>query len=245
MLTSTKHLLSKSKVVPAFNWGTLEVARGIFEAGEELSANFIFELNEKELEFVGVKTAFGIVNSFSDKSNKSHFSLHVDHCYSAEILLMAAEVGFTSGLLDTSKMGLSDSVTQIKLLVTHLPKEFLLEVVVSSQDDALRFEELGADLLAVEKDNFCDLNLLRAVNSVTKLPLVMHGGSSRKAFEIKEAIKLGVVKINFNTCLRQAYRQGLENTFKASPKMLKSYELLEESTRLVKEVAIEKMRIVK
>ena len=192
-----------------------------------MATNFIFELNQNELEFVGVKTAFGIVNSMSNKSNRSNFSLHVDHCHKADILLEAAEAGFTSGLLDTSKMDLHDAVRDVKGLVDRLPKDFLL-----------------ADLLAVEKDNWCDLGLLKVINSVTRLPMVMHGGSSRKASEIREAVKLGVVKINFNTCLRLAYRQGLENTLKANPKMLKSYELLERSRLLVKNVAIEKMKIV-
>lgn len=244
MLISTKQLLAQNKVVPAFNFGTLEVARSIIEAAEELSSLFILEINQKEVEFLGLRTAVYLAESFS-KEYKTPFSLHFDHTANVDEFLTAAKLGFSSGLFDTSKLPLSESLAILRRLRQELPRDFMLEVTVDSAAQALQMEELGADLLAVEKDNYCDLSLLAEVRNVTKLPFVMHGGSSRTALDIQKAVDLGVVKINFNTCLRQAWRQGLESSFREQPGVLQSYQLLAKSRQLVREVAKEKMLMVK
>lgn len=243
MLISTKHLLTKHKALAAFNFGTLETAWGIFEGATEASSPFIFELNSKEASFVGLKTASAIVKSFSSGSLVD-FSLHLDHCHDIEMILAASEVGFSSGILDISGLTFDNGCDLVKQLKPKLPVDFLLEVTTESPNHAVHLEELGADLLAVEKDNFCDLQLLKSVHHVTSLPLVMHGGSERSRNEIQEAIRIGVVKINLNTCLRKAWRDGLESTFKESPGMLQSYELLSKSRDNVKRVVIEKLRLI-
>ena len=173
------------------------------------------------------------------------FSLHLDHTANPTEFLEAARLGFTSGLFDSSKLSLSESVTLLKRLRQDLPSDFILEVTAGSAATALQMEELGADLLAVEKDNFCDLKLLSEVRKATALPFVMHGGSSRSAREIRAAVELGAVKINFNTCLRRAWRQGLENSFREYPNVLQSYVLLAKSRQLVREVTEEKILLVR
>ncbi|MCX6784136.1 MAG: class II fructose-bisphosphate aldolase [candidate division WWE3 bacterium] len=243
MITSTKHLLTKRMAVAAFNFGTLDIAQSILAGATSLAEPFIFELNAKEADFIGIGTAFVIAESFS-KNSLVDFSLHLDHCSDVDTVLKAAAAGFTSGLIDISEMQVETGFRLVAKLKEKLPKDFLLEVTVSSPSQALHLDELGANLLAVEKDNFCDLSLLKSVRRITNLPLVMHGGSSRSMNEIQEAIRLGVVKINMNTCLRKAWREGLESTFKENSDMLQSYELLKKSKELVKQVVIEKIRYV-
>lgn len=244
MLVSTKDLLHKQKVVPAFNFGTLEVARSVVEAAEELQAPFIFEINQKEVEFVGVKTACYLIKSFSS-DYQVPFSLHLDHDTNLPEFTRAVELGFTSGLFDVSKMPVVEAFTLLDQLRRSLPKDFLLEVTASSVAEALQVEEHGADLLAIEKDNFCDIALLEEVRHATDLPFVMHGGSSRSVADIRKAVRAGVVKINFNTSLRLAWRLGLENSFKEQPDVLQSYVLLAKSRQLVKDVVKEKITLVR
>lgn len=244
MLISTKQLLAKNKVVPAFNFGTLEVARSVIEAAEELQAPFILEINQKEVEFVGLRTAVYLAESFS-KEYKVPFALHLDHTTNVPEFLVAAKLGFTSGLFDASSLPMSESLLILRRLRQELTPDFMLEVTADSPASALQMEELGADLLAVEKDNYCDLTLLSEVRNVSKLPFVMHGGSSRTMLDIQKAVDLGAVKINLNTCLRRAWRQGLENSFSEQPGVLQSYKLLAKSRELVREVAKEKILMVK
>lgn len=244
MLISTKQLLAQNKAVPAFNFGTLEVARSVIEAAEEMQAPFILEVNQKEVEFIGIETAVYLAQSFS-KEYKISFSLHLDHTTNVSEFKTAVALGFSSGLLDTSKLSLSEAVALLQQLKVALPLDFMLEVTCDSAASALQMEELGAGMLAVEKDNFSDLNLMNDIRHVAKLPFVMHGGSSRSVSDVRRAVELGVVKVNFNTCLRQAWRLGLENSFKELPDVLQSYKLLEKSRQLVRDVAKEKIALVR
>jgi len=244
MLISTKHLLAKHKVLPAFNFGTLEVARSIVEAAQSLDAPFIFEVNQKEVEFIGFGTAVSLITSLSHDYSVP-FSLHLDHTSSTKEFRHAVELGFTSGLFDVSKLPVTEALKVLHDLKETLPPDFMLEVTCDSVENSLRMEELGASLLAVEKDNYSDLDLMGQVRKFTKLPFVMHGGSSRTVSDVRKAIELGVVKVNFNTCLRQAWRLGLENSFKENPHVLQSYVLLAKSRDLVREVAKEKIQLVR
>ncbi len=99
---------------------------------------------------------------------------------------------------------------------------------LTKPEDAKRFlKETKADLLAVSIGNFhgieisgidpnLRLEVLRAIkDEVGNALFVLHGGSGTPSDDIKEAIQLGVVKININTELRLAFsgnvRRALNN----------------------------------
>ena len=76
----------------------------------------------------------------------------------------------------------------------------------------------GAGILAVSIGNVhgatpapptLDLDRLRAIRQLTDAPLVLHGGSGLDDDQLHAAIELGICKINVNTELRVAYRDGL------------------------------------
>jgi fructose-bisphosphate aldolase, class II len=84
--------------------------------------------------------------------------------------------------------------------------------------------QTGVDLLAVSVGNVHvllkgahELNLdhLAAIHRVTDAPLVLHGGTGISADSIKEAIRLGVTKVNYGTYVKLRYlaavRMALEN----------------------------------
>ncbi len=80
---------------------------------------------------------------------------------------------------------------------------------------AQRFvRETSVDLLAVSVGNVHiqlsgeqDLNLahLAAIRDRVPVPLVLHGGTGITARSLKEAIRIGVAKVNYGTYLKQAY----------------------------------------
>jgi ketose-bisphosphate aldolase len=84
---------------------------------------------------------------------------------------------------------------------------------------AARFvADTGVDLLAVSVGNVhvltkgeqaLDLNLLSQIGERVRTPLVLHGGTSINASSIREAIKLGVTKVNYGTYLKQRYLEAL------------------------------------
>ncbi len=74
--------------------------------------------------------------------------------------------------------------------------------------------DTGIDLLAVSVGNIhirvageqtLDLEHLAALHAQVSIPLVLHGGSGITEDSLREAIPLGVAKVNFGTYLKQAY----------------------------------------
>lgn len=68
-----------------------------------------------------------------------------------------------------------------------------------------------------------DLDHLQKIREKTRIPLGLHGGSGIDEVSLKEAIRLGVVKVNYGTYLKQRYlaamRQAL-NTTETNPHRL-------------------------
>jgi ketose-bisphosphate aldolase len=72
----------------------------------------------------------------------------------------------------------------------------------------------GVDLLAVSVGNVhiktsgeesLDLALLQKIHDLVPVPLVLHGGTGINAQSLRQAIALGVAKVNFGTYLKQRY----------------------------------------
>lgn len=82
-----------------------------------------------------------------------------------------------------------------------------------------------------------DIEHLKKLVEVTKIPLVLHGGSGIKKFYLMEAIRNGISKINIGTSIRQAYESSLRNhphdIVTAQAKVSREME------RLIKEYEIE------
>jgi fructose-bisphosphate aldolase class II len=109
----------------------------------------------------------------------------------------------------------------------------------------------GAEMLAVSIGNLhgvninsperLDLELLKKIAGV--LPdkfLAMHGGSGIDQVQLKEAIKMGIVKINVNTDLRLAFRKGMIKGL-AENKGDKVYEWMRGAVEEVKRVVRERL----
>jgi fructose/tagatose bisphosphate aldolase len=82
-------------------------------------------------------------------------------------------------------------------------------------ETAERFvEATGVDLLAVSVGNVhimidgtqgLDLERLAEIRRRVSVPLVLHGGSGIASEPLKQAIRLGVAKVNYGTGLKQRY----------------------------------------
>ena len=105
-----------------------------------------------------------------------------------------------------------------------------------------------ADLLAVSIGNFhgieisgicpnLNMGLLEKISKECKRPwMVLHGGSGTFDSEIKEAIKLGIVKININTEIRLAFSGNLRRALKEDEEEIVPYKFLPPAQRSVERV---------
>lgn len=91
--------------------------------------------------------------------------------------------------------------------------------MLTQPEDAKRFAtETGVDAVAIafgtkhgpyKGKAVFELAVIESVNSVIDTPLVMHGGTGIPADTVREAIKLGINKINIDTQIRMAFEESL------------------------------------
>jgi fructose-bisphosphate aldolase class II len=125
---------------------------------------------------------------------------------------------------------------------------------LTKPEDAAKFlNETKADLLAISMGNFhgievsgIDPNLrmdvLKAVKDKTgRAFLVLHGGSGTPEDDIKEAIRLGIVKININTELRLAFSGNLRRFLNDNKDEVVPYKFLTDAKNSVEKVVERKI----
>lgn len=111
----------------------------------------------------------------------------------------------------------------------------------------------GIDMLAVFFGNVhgifkqggenLDLELLQKIASATNCYLSLHGGSGISNEQVQEAIKLGIVKVNINTQMRQAFRDELEEELKDNPDEYAMYKLEPQVIEAVQKVVEDKIEV--
>lgn len=87
-----------------------------------------------------------------------------------------------------------------------------------------------------------DLDRLRQIREAVGCFLSLHGGSGIPNEDIKEAIAIGVVKINVNSELRQAFLDGLRLATH-EPKELAPYKYLPDAIEAVQRVVEQKLKL--
>ncbi len=245
MFVTTKELLSQNKVVPAFNFSTAEVARAVVEVCDELNQAVILQTSMNEAKFLGLEVAVGIVKALGQRSSVS-VSLHLDHAKDLEVIKDALAAGYTSFLADGSGLSFEESIDFINAVKSFAPDNVVVEASLTEFDRAAEFvEKTNPDLLApfkiVNSEDVTEIDKIEQVHKLVSTPLVLHDGSSKSAEEIKEAIAAGVVKVNWNTCLREAWSSALRQTLISNPEEIKPYNILKPSVEAVKKIVEEKI----
>jgi ketose-bisphosphate aldolase len=163
-----------------------------------------------------------------------------NECSSDQWVLKAAEAGFNLVMPADPDCSYDEYKRRVQRIVHHcherhvaveaelgeLPCGASGRVQGSSQltDPVLAeqfVKETGVDLLAVSAGNVhiqmdgqqdLDLERLAAIHDRLRIPLVLHGGTGISASSLREAIRLGVAKVNYGTYLKQRYLAAVRVT---------------------------------
>ena len=187
---------------------------------------------------------------------------HIDHAYTLQECLEGIDCGFTSVMIDGSKLPIIENI-RLTARVVHSAHAAGVSVegevgvvgyvdeetphMTSPEEASLFDQESGADALAIsignihlnmEKTSGIDYHALRAIEAVTRLPLVLHGGSGIPvAVRQKLARESRVTKLNIGTELRMAFGKALRKSIKDSPAVFDRIELLGSTIPAIKEEA--------
>lgn len=121
----------------------------------------------------------------------------------------------------------------------------------STPEDSKRFvEATGVDTFAVAIGNLhgkypvpkmLDLDLLKQIRQAIDCNISLHGGSDTPGHYFKDAVKIGVSKININSDMRVAYRDTLEKVLRENPDEFAVIKLMDEVVDAVQRVVEEKI----
>ncbi len=189
---------------------------------------------------------------------------HIDHGYTAEECFEGIDNGFTSVMFDGSKLPIAENIDKTAAIAE---KAHAAGVSVegevgfvgyaegaassgTSPDEAARFDrEAGADALAIsvgnvhlktEKTAGIDFDAVRAIEAVTTLPLVLHGGSGIPV-ETRQRLarESRVAKFNIGTELRMAFGNALRKSVSDHPDVFDRNALLAPTIEPVRQATIE------
>lgn len=228
-------------VLPAFNTTNLEMTYAIAKGLSAANLPGYIQISSNNLRLSNPAIIAEIARD-AVKNTIVPIGLHLDHGKSFEDVKACVDSGFTSIMVDASHLPYEENIAETRCTTDYchfygLPVEAELGALKGKEEDVVNetdsktnpemvadfIERTHCDTLAVSVGNvhgLClrpniDLSLLKQISKVSKVPLVLHGGSGIPAEIIWEAKKAGLIKINYGSDLRKAYIETFGTAYEA------------------------------
>ena len=179
---------------------------------------------------------------------------HLDHGYTFEDCKMALDSGFTSLMFDGSRKPLNQNIDETARIVemahaAGISCEGEIGFVGYSggensngtdPEEAAKFaRDTGVDAMAIsvgnvhlqqDKEGGLDIPRIRAIEAVTEVPLVIHGGSGVPLDQRKTLAQTSkICKFNIGTELRMAFGQALRSAVNQDPDRFDRVQILKDT----------------
>ena len=227
-----------------FNINNLEWTKAILLTAQELNSPVILGVSEGAGKYMcGFKTVTAMVDAMVDELGITvPVALHLDHG-SYEGAIKCIEAGFSSVMFDGSHYGIEENIEKTKEIIAlahskGISVEAEVGAIGGEEDGVIgggevadpneckMIADLGVDMLAAGIGNIhgkypanwkgLRFDVLANIQELTgEMPLVLHGGTGIPADMIKEAISLGVSKINVNTECQLAFADATRKYIEA------------------------------
>ena len=179
---------------------------------------------------------------------------HLDHGYSIEECRVAIDCGFTSVMYDGSRKPLAQNIDETARIAEMAHQAGIscegeigfvgydggAESSGTDPDEAAQFaRQTGVDAMAISVGNVhlqresgegLDEGRIRAIEAVTDLPLVIHGGSGVPGAQRTALARTSnICKFNIGTELRMAFGAALREAVAADPARFDRVQFLKET----------------
>lgn len=229
-MKNLKYYLQKAEgqgwAIGQFGFYDETMLKGIVSGCSKLRSPAILGTSERAVKSLGgLKRVVKMVEQ-QRKATGSPLFLNLDHAKSFKYIKKGIDAGYNAVHFDGSKLDIKDNIKNAKKIVKYAKRHGVLvegEVGViggklTDLNDVLKFvKAVRVDALAVSIGSIhgikkpgrpnppLKLKKLKQIRKKTgNIPLVLHGGSGTSPSDVKKAIKLGVVKVNVSTAIRQA-----------------------------------------
>lgn len=232
------------KAIAALNFYNAETLIAHLRAAKASNESIILQTTEATINYLGLELIVAMGTAAADQLEQP-VALHLDHGSSYDLAARCVDKGYTSVMIDGSKLSFADNCVLTRRVVevahaagvsvegelghvgqntegTTLPTQFLTEA-----KDAARFvTETNVDALAVaigtahgfyRGEVRLDFDRLREIKAaVPNTPLVLHGGSGVSAELLQKSIAFGIRKVNFGTELKNAFTGAIKRSLSLS-----------------------------
>lgn len=264
------HAFAGRYAVGAFNVVNIETTQAVLRAAEELKAPVIVQTSEKALDYAGFEALTNAVLAMA-RSARVPVVIHLDHGRSIEIAEQCLKAGYTSVMVDFSRLEFEQNIEHTRKVVTFAKKygasvegelgriggreDYIGGHVMqkTDPDQAADFiHKTGVSVLAVSIGNAhgitteaekLDFTLLSEIEQKTQFPLVLHGASGNTHHEIEQAIQRGVIKINIDTDLRLAFTTAVRKYLRAHDDAYDIREILQPGSEALCNVVKQKISL--
>ena len=241
LYTTMIPMLEQAKIdkkgVPAFNIHALEVVPMMAKTAAEKGCPVVLQVSVGTAKYIGFELLATVVKQVAAGLDIP-VALHLDHASKLEDIEGALKGGFSSVMVDGSRLPLEENIAITKSAVALARAygasiEAELGIVgrgkiietypYTDPEDAVVFvRETGVDALAVgigthhgqykAKTNI-NLDVLKNIHEKVDIPLVLHGGTGVREDDVRTCIKLGMLKLNFGTELNVSWVRRAKEVF--------------------------------
>lgn len=276
MLVNSKEILLAAKnghyAVPHFNINNLEWTKYILEEMEQLQKPVILGVSEGACKYMGgFDVIVGMVKGLlKDLNITIPVCLHVDHGTSFETCQKAIDAGFTSVMIDASRLPLEENIRLTKEVVDYahsrgVTVEAEIGHIGGTEDNITNtsnnahldecitlVKETNIDSLApalgsvhglYKGEPNLDFKTMKEISEHLEVPLVLHGGTGIPEYQIKEAISCGINKININTELQIAWHDAVSKFIEENPNIYDPRKVIGSGEKAIKEKIEEKVNL--
>ena len=196
------------------------------------------------------------------EQTKTPICCHLDHGYTFKECKEGMDNGFTSVMFDGSKLSLNKNIN-ISSKIAKLAQSYNVSLEgevgivgyqhgkVSQGTNLIEAREFaqssGVDAMAISVGNVhlqtrkiakIDINKIKDIETVTKIPLVLHGSSGISYVMRKKIAKTtNVAKFNIGTELRMVAGNSLRENFKKNKKIFDKLQLIKPTIVNIKKEA--------
>lgn len=275
LVTSKEMLLKAQKegyAVGAFNVENMEMVMAVLKAAEEMKSPVIMQTTPSTVKYAGLDYYYANVRAAAERASVP-VVMHLDHGSSFDLAMQAYHTGYTSIMIDGSKLSFEDNMALTKSVVdacrpSGIPVEGELGKVGGKEDDLengddnpytdpeearIFVETTRVDSLAVGIGTAhgvykgipkVNVERLSEIREVVDVPLVLHGTSGVPDDQVRDCVSRGICKVNYATDLRIAFTQGVKEYMAEDPNAYDPKKYCKRGMEKVTEYVKQKMEVV-
>ena len=259
--------------VPAFNIHNMETLQVVAETAMEMKSPVIIAGTPSTIEDYAGHDYIKAMAEVAANKYDVPIAIHLDHFEDVDAIKRDIDIGFKSCMIDASKKPFEENIAIVKDVVEYAHRyDAVVEAEIgklggreddlvvdekdtryTNPDDAAEFvNKTNVDSLAIaigtahglyKGEPKLDFERLKEIRSKVSIPLVLHGASDVPDELVKEAISLGICKVNVATDLKIPFANAVKKFFNENSKENDPRKYMTPGKEAMKEIVKHKIEV--